>query len=73
MGALTLAAQYAKRGTDNGYALGASYALSKRTAVNFAYANIDTASRFDSTGLAVSGGANNYNGGQTRLRLNHTF
>jgi len=63
MGAVTLAAQYVKRGSDNGYALGASYALSKRTALNLAYANIDTAS---SAGSA-------YNGGQTRLRLNHTF
>ena len=63
MGAITLAAQYVQRGDDNGYALGASYALSKRTSINLATANIDTTS---SSGSA-------YNGQQTRLRLNHTF
>jgi hypothetical protein len=85
MGAVTLAAQYVKRGDDKGYALGASYALSKRTSINLAYANIDSTSAAavtaatayvqDTASTAAKAATTgfNYNGGQTRLRLNHTF
>ena len=71
MGPVTLAAQYVKRGSDKGTAVGVSYALSKRTSINLATANIDTAAVF-TAGIPAAGGTS-YNGTQTRLRLNHTF
>jgi hypothetical protein len=63
VGAFTIGAQYVKRGDNKGTAVGVSYALSKRTSINLATANIDTTS---DAGAA-------YDGKQTRLRLNHTF
>ena len=60
MGAMTIGAGYSTRGTTSGTAIGVSYALSKQTSIQSAYASLKNS-------LSAADGAH------TSIKLNHTF
>jgi hypothetical protein len=72
MGALTLGAVYAQRGDQKGTAIGANYALSKRTSLNFSQGTINSTAYTTYNADAVS--TTDYaQRSQYRLNLVHAF
>jgi len=72
LGAVTLGAVYAKRGAQNGTAIGANYALSKRTSVNFSTGTIN-ASAYTTYNADTVSTTDYAQKSQSRLALVHAF
>ncbi len=73
MGAVTLGAVYAKRGEQKGTAIGANYALSKRTSINLSSGNINDAAvtAYNTTPTAPAAAYTQKS--QYRLAMVHSF
>ena len=73
MGALTLGVVYAKRAEQKGTAVGANYALSKRTSINFSTGNINDAAYTAYNTYQTTNSSDYTQKSQSRLALVHTF